>query len=290
MLDERLGQNVEVESLRETLGDLQGVYATCAIEEAQKNAEFLVGMHNAWVNALDGAASVLGVQYDDPNDLPYLLEEETVRRAAEKATIEVPTSRIVLGIAGPGATGKGTVTKLLNTPRVINTTTRLPRDYERDGVDYHFVDEEQFAELQKQGAFVSTTYRPGRGNYGIQVSSLEAALADSSTTIIEENPQTLAAVTENIAARIPDTSAVAAYILPPSPVIGHLATRLAGRCLVAGEDYRAVLDSTLGKRQVEEFKAFIPLAANGVRALFVVNDNPDRAAEVIKGAIEGNQA
>lgn len=137
---------------------------------------------------------------------------------------------------------------------------------------------------------MSTTHRPGRGNYGIQISSLKAALADSDTTIIEENPQTLASVTENVAASIPDTSAVAAYILPPSPVIGHLATRLAGRCLVAGEDYRAVLESTLGRRQVEEFNAFVPLAANGTRALFVVNDNLDRAVGVIKGAIAGRNA
>lgn len=141
--------------------------------------------------------------------------------------------------------------------------------------------------MKDDGEFVSTTPRPGRGNYGIQIDSLKAALSGSDTTVIEENPQTLVSVAENVAASMPDTSVVAFYVLPPSPIIGHLATRLAGRCMVAGEDYRRVLDSTLGKRQVKEFNDFVPLAKNGARAMFVVNDNPDRAVSVIRSAITG---
>ncbi|MEJ1731313.1 guanylate kinase, partial [Escherichia coli] len=38
--------------------------------------------------------------------------------------------------------------------RTTSLTTRSPRKGERDGVDYHFVDENKFYALKEQGAFL----------------------------------------------------------------------------------------------------------------------------------------
>ena len=39
----------------------------------------------------------------------------------------------------------------------VSHTTRGRRAHEADGVDYHFVDREEFLRLKKEGAFVETT-------------------------------------------------------------------------------------------------------------------------------------
>lgn len=267
-----------------SLARLSGIYDASALDTVVRNADTLLETHRAWGSALIDAAEELGVPDSDPVHLPHLLEKETVRRVTEKTANGTP-SKTVLGISGPGATGKGTIIGELGALKVINTTTRTRRDYEIDGVDYHFVEEDRFERMKAQGAFVSVTHRPGRGNYGIQTNDLRTALQGSDLTIVEENPATLANVTDNVTRSLPDTGAVATYILPPGPVILHLAARLASRCKRAGEDFVTVIDSTLGSRQVDEFRTFVPQAANGVRALFVVNDNVERAVNVIKNAV-----
>ena len=39
----------------------------------------------------------------------------------------------------------------------VSHTTRGRRAHEADGVDYHFVDREEFLRLKKEGAFLETT-------------------------------------------------------------------------------------------------------------------------------------
>ena len=62
------------------------------------------------------------------------------------------SSSTVTVIAGPTAVGKGTVIARLRElfPEVelsVSMTTRSPRPGEIDGVHYHFVTEDQFAQL-----------------------------------------------------------------------------------------------------------------------------------------------
>ncbi|MEK9986724.1 MAG: guanylate kinase, partial [Opitutae bacterium] len=57
---------------------------------------------------------------------------------------------LLLLISGPAGSGKTTLCDRLleefasGLQRVITTTTRLPREGEVDGVDYHFLDEAEF--------------------------------------------------------------------------------------------------------------------------------------------------
>ncbi|HJQ44119.1 MAG TPA: guanylate kinase, partial [Jatrophihabitantaceae bacterium] len=59
-------------------------------------------------------------------------------------------------LSGPSGVGKGTVVRALRgrAPQVwvsVSCTTRQPRPGETDGVEYHFVSRERFAELVEAG-------------------------------------------------------------------------------------------------------------------------------------------
>lgn len=59
-------------------------------------------------------------------------------------------------IIGHSASGKSTIERKLDSlgiPRIISYTTRPPRKGEKDGVDYHFITINKFAELHDAGFF-----------------------------------------------------------------------------------------------------------------------------------------
>jgi len=66
-------------------------------------------------------------------------------------------------VSGPSGVGKTTLINKLRAefPDVfgfsVSHTTRGRRAHEADGVDYHFVDREEFLRLKKEGAFLETT-------------------------------------------------------------------------------------------------------------------------------------
>lgn len=67
----------------------------------------------------------------------------------------------MLIICGASASGKTEISKLMRQTygyqKMITCTTRPPRDFEIDGVDYHFLSEEWFNVLKNDGAFIETT-------------------------------------------------------------------------------------------------------------------------------------
>jgi len=57
----------------------------------------------------------------------------------------------IIALFGQSGSGKDTLAKCLikkatNTHVIISCTTRPKRDYEQDGIDYHFLTNEEFAE------------------------------------------------------------------------------------------------------------------------------------------------
>lgn len=64
-----------------------------------------------------------------------------------------------LVITGPSGSGKTTISGILlerlqSVTRLITTTTRDPREGEKNGVDYHFVTREVFREMIDRGEFL----------------------------------------------------------------------------------------------------------------------------------------
>ena len=74
----------------------------------------------------------------------------------------------ILVLSGPSGAGKSTIINQASDSIgefyfSISTTTRKPRDGERDGVDYYFVTKEEFKEDIKTGNFLE--YATVHDNY-----------------------------------------------------------------------------------------------------------------------------
>ena len=89
---------------------------------------------------------------------------------------KLPNKGIAIVVSAPSGGGKTTLcrrlmAKLPGLSFSISHTTRAPRGQEKDGVDYHFVDESEFKSLIEQDAFLE--WAEVHGNY--YGSSLSAA-------------------------------------------------------------------------------------------------------------------
>ena len=98
-------------------------------------------------------------------------------------------SRLVV-LAGPTAVGKGTVSTFIreNYPEVllsVSATTRAPRPGEVEGVNYFFVDDEQFDRLIADGALLEWATVHNAFRYGTPRAPIEAALARGRSVLLE---------------------------------------------------------------------------------------------------------
>ena len=139
-------------------------------------------------------------------------------------TRESVGSRLVV-VSGPGGVGKGTVVKALlerhpDLAVSVSATTRDPRPGERDGVEYHFLDEEAFDALVAGDGFVEWAAFGGR-RYGTPWSSLNAALDRGATVVLEIDVQGALQVRERF------LDALLLFLAPPS--MAELQQRLEGR-------------------------------------------------------------
>lgn len=131
----------------------------------------------------------------------------------------------VFVITGPSGVGKGTlirglVARIPELELSVSATTRRPRAGERDGVDYHFLTDEEFDRKVKAGAFVEHAAYSGR-RYGTLRSELERRTAAGVPVVLEIEVQGARQVRRTM------PSAVQVFIAPPSA--RALRERLVGR-------------------------------------------------------------
>ena len=86
----------------------------------------------------------------------------------------------VFVITGPSGVGKGTLIRTLleRIPELelsVSATTRSPRPGEQDGVDYHFLGDDEFERRVQAGEFVEHAGYSGR-RYGTLRAELEQRL------------------------------------------------------------------------------------------------------------------
>lgn len=140
-------------------------------------------------------------------------------------------------ISAPSGTGKTTLCRMLleefrSIEYSVSVTTRMPREGEVDGVDYHFVPVETFEQMIKDGALVE--WANVHGNYyGTSLSFIHQCLEEGKNILLDIDVKGAA----SIRAVYPD--AVTLFIMPPS--IEALRERLEKR----GTDSTEVIEKRL---------------------------------------------
>jgi len=120
----------------------------------------------------------------------------------------------------------------------VSHTTRPPRPAELDGREYHFVDEQRFEELVRDGAFLEHA-RVFQNRYGTTRAAVDEQLRAGLDVVLEIDWQGARQVRE----LFPD--AVSVFILPPSR--DELRARLTGR----GQDSAEVIDRRMAQARSE---------------------------------------
>lgn len=186
----------------------------------------------------------------------------------------MPQGRLFV-VAGPSGAGKGTLIKELISryPQVwlsVSATTRKPRSGEKQGVQYHFLEDQDFRDLARRGDFLE--WAEVHGNlYGTPLDKVVEKRSQGQDVILEIDVKGARQV------RSRDPDAVAIFVLPPSVEI--LEERLRGRA-TEGE---AELQERLRNAQ-EESREKVDFD------YVVLNDDLDRAAQELCAIYEMESA
>ncbi len=179
-------------------------------------------------------------------------------------TAEVRRSRLAV-LAGPTAVGKGTVAADLREhhPEVwisVSATTRPPRPGEVDGVHYFFKSAEEFDCLVENGDLLEWAVVHGRNRYGTLRSTVDAAIAEGRSVLLEIDLQGARQVKQ----AVPEAQFV--FLAPPS--WDEMVRRLVGRGTETAEEQQQRLET-----------AKLELAAEPEFDHTVINDDVRRAAD-----------
>lgn len=171
---------------------------------------------------------------------------------------------ILVVVSGFSGAGKGTLMKELlkrydNYALSVSATTRQPREGEKDGEDYFFVNREYFQQMIEEGRLVEYAQYVNH-YYGTPRDYVEKKMAEGKDVILEIEIQGALKVKK----RFPD--ALLIFVTPPS--VGELRRRLVGR----GTETIEVINARL-RRAAEE--------ASGMEAYdyLLINDEIDACVE-----------
>ena len=174
-------------------------------------------------------------------------------------------------VSGFSGTGKGTVTKALARDYSqyvlsVSATTRKPRNDEREGVEYYFMDNAAFEKMIAEDAFYEYAGYVDH-YYGTPKAFVDEQLAAGKDVILEIELQGALKIKK----QIPDCLMI--FLIPPSAK--ELERRLSGR----GTEEKEVIQARL-RRAVEE--------ADGAEAYdyIVVNDDLEMCISCVHQLIQ----
>tara|TARA_Y100001970_G_scaffold289529_1_gene420236 strand:+ start:818 stop:1474 length:657 start_codon:yes stop_codon:yes gene_type:complete len=174
-------------------------------------------------------------------------------------------------LVAPSGTGKTTLASRLidgSGPYVfsVSATTREPRDDERDGIDYHFLEPKEFADRVNEGWFAEWATVHDQ-MYGTPRSELDAASARGEHVVMDIDVQGAS----QIRASVPGAKLI--FVLPPS--VDIMLARLIERGTEEPESIARRLES-----------AVIELQAVPDFDYVVVNDDLDECVSKIRNIVE----
>ncbi len=148
---------------------------------------------------------------------------------------------LMLVISGPAGSGKGTVIAHLladgDFAYSVSATTRAPRPGEVDGVNYHYLTREDFAERISTGGMLEYTEYCGNF-YGTPKKEAEEVLRSGKNLILEIEVEGA----KNVKKKFPE--AVLIMLLPPSFAVQEARLRLRGT-----ESEEKILERLLRSRE-----------------------------------------
>jgi guanylate kinase len=166
-------------------------------------------------------------------------------------------SSLLIVISAPSGGGKTTLCQQLlsvqpNIARAITCTTRVPREGERDGVDYYFLDAASFLKRVQAGNFLEHATVHGN-SYGILKSEILGKLRQGQDVLLNVDVQGAATIRAQ-SEQDPDLkrALISVFLAPPS--LDVLEQRLRKR----GQDSPAVIQKRLGvaRQEIAQWKHF----------------------------------
>ncbi|MEN4046042.1 MULTISPECIES: guanylate kinase [Sulfurimonas] len=174
----------------------------------------------------------------------------------------------VLVLSGPSGAGKSSlIHKIIDDIGEcyfsISTTTRPMREGEADGVDYYFVDEEEFKKEIEEDQFLE--YAIVHGNYyGTSLKPVKKALSEGKLVIFDIDVQGNSAINS----RLGDIT-TSVFITPPT--LSELKRRLQNRQTDAQEVIERRIQ--MARREIQRVSEYEYL---------LINDDLDAAAEKLR--------
>jgi len=178
-------------------------------------------------------------------------------------------------ISAPSGTGKTTLIHLLlpyfpNMVFSISYTTRLPRQGEKDGVDYFFVSRNQFEQMISQGEMLE--WAEVHGNYyGTSIHFIREKINAGKDILLDIDVQGARQVKKQF------PQAVLIFIAPPS--WEELESRLKKRSTDTAEEIKKRL--TAARKEIKAAQEF---------DYIVINEFLNQALEELKGIIFATKA
>jgi len=153
---------------------------------------------------------------------------------------QAPSRALLIVISAPSGAGKTRLCSRVletcpNVQRAVTCTTRDPRGGEQDGVDYHFLSQDQFEAKIAAGEFLEHAEVYGR-RYGTLLSEVAGRLAAGADVLLNIDVQGAASIRQKAAETPAIRDALVTVFLAP-PSMAELERRLRSR---AEDDEEAI--------------------------------------------------
>ena len=179
---------------------------------------------------------------------------------------EIENSPLLIVISAPSGTGKTTLCDNLclnfsSVCRVVTCTTRSPRADEVDGVDYYFLNEQEFLARVQNEDFLENAFVHGN-HYGVLKSEVLVKLLEGMDVLLNIDVQGAASIRKSSKDDlILKSSLFSVFLCPPS--LEELENRLRGRGDNSEEDISRRL--AIAEKEISQKSFFDQLIISSTR-------------------------